>query len=67
MYEGEDYSKVSDSDKKSFDQMLAGEYLRVWLHSHKVTYIPYFRQEFVTISVTHSHKIAYTVLPSRVG
>lgn len=24
VYEGEDYSKVSDSDKKTFDQLLAG-------------------------------------------
>ena len=27
MYEGEDYSKASDSDKKTFDQLLAGEYI----------------------------------------
>lgn len=25
VYEGEDYSKASDSDKKSFDQLLAGK------------------------------------------
>jgi len=28
MYEGEDYSKLySENDKKSFDQLLAGQYL----------------------------------------
>ena len=35
MNEGEDYSKASDSDKKTFDQLLAGEYiycLRVRAH-----------------------------------
>ena len=26
VYEGEDYSKCSDEDKKSFDQLLAGSY-----------------------------------------
>ncbi len=25
VYEGEDYSRSSDSDKKTFDQLLAGE------------------------------------------
>ena len=27
MYEGEDYSKASDSDKNTFDQLLASEYI----------------------------------------
>ena len=27
VYEGEDYSKCSDEDKKSFDQLLAGIYV----------------------------------------
>ena len=27
VYEGEDYSKCSDEDKKSFDQLLAGIYI----------------------------------------
>ena len=38
MYEGKDYSKSSESDRKTFDQLLAGishtTYMHVYIYTH---------------------------------
>ena len=57
MYEGEDYSKASDSDKKTFDQLLAGEYIYC-LRVHTI----YVAWSYLRSKVKVCHYLPYGIL-----